>query len=73
MQYESFGLFGDASVGELAGYLGVGEQMARRHMASLEDKSVVEKQKLRKPLTFALSDDFKVSVSLDIPNRRNLF
>jgi len=70
MQYEAFGLMGDASVHELAGFLGVGEQMARKHLAELEKKGVVIKWRKRKPLTFALSDEFKARFNIESPDWR---
>lgn len=59
MQYEAFGLLGDVALDELARYLGIGGQMTRKHLSSLEDKGVVVKRQLRKPLTFELSEEFK--------------
>ena len=70
MQYEAFGLMGDASVRELAGFLNVGEQMARKHLAELEKKGIVVKWRRRKPLTFALSDTFKEKYGIKSPNWR---
>ena len=70
MQFESFGLFGDAPVHELAGYLGVRDQMARKHLASLEGKGVVEKWQLRKPLTFVLTEEFKERYGIVSPDWR---
>ena len=43
MQYETFGMFGDASVEEVADYLKVGTQAARKHLRVLEDKCVAVK------------------------------
>lgn len=59
MQYEVFGIIGDASVQDVAAGLRIGEQMARKHLKRLEEKGVAVKRHLRKPLTFSLSDDFK--------------
>lgn len=56
MQYESFGLLGYATLADMADHLGLKEQMARKHLASLEAKGLVEKRRGRSPLTFALSD-----------------
>ena len=70
MQYEAFGLMGDASVHEIAAFLELGDQMARKHLATLEKKGVVVKWRLRKPLTFALSDRFKEKYGIASPDWR---
>lgn len=59
MQYETFGMFGDASVEEVADYLKVGTQAARKHLRVLEDKGVAVKVNKRKPVTFGLTQQFK--------------
>lgn len=59
MQYEAFGLLGDASLADMAAHLGLKEQMTRKHVASLEAMGVVVKRRKRNPVTFALSDEFK--------------
>lgn len=59
LQYETFGLLGDASLNEVAKHLDVGAQAARRHLRSLEEKSVVVKINQRNPVSFALSEQFK--------------
>lgn len=59
MQYETFGLLGDASVEEIAGHLGVGKQAARGYLRTLEERDVVRKVNLRNPVTFALSEGFR--------------
>ena len=59
MQYETFGMFGDASVEEVANYLKVGTQAARKHLRALEDKGVAVKVNQRKPVTFGLTQQFK--------------
>ena len=59
MQYETFGLMGDARVDDIAEHLHVGNQMARIYLGALEEKGVVSKRRLRNPLTFALRDEFK--------------
>ena len=61
---------GDASVSELAQFLNVGEQTARKHLAELEKKGVVIKWRKRKPLTFALSDEFKTQYHIKSPDWR---
>lgn len=60
MQYGAFGLIGDASLSDIAMQLGVKQQMARKHVSSLEEKGMVVKRNKRNPVTFALSDEFKV-------------
>ncbi len=59
MQYETFGLFGDAPLAEIAQCLGVGRQMARQHVKKLEQLGIVRKAHARTPLTFMLTEDFK--------------
>ena len=59
LQYEVFGLFGDASLQEIADYLGVGKQQARKYLASMEEKGVCQKINSYSPVTFALSESFK--------------
>lgn len=59
MQYEMFGLFGDAPLSEIAEHLSVGRQMARRYVGSLEKIGVVEKIHGRNPVTFGLTENFK--------------
>ncbi len=66
MQYEAFGLLGDASVAEVAEHLGVGEQMARKHLGTLEAYGLVEKRRRRNPLTFALTSSFKDDYGIKI-------
>lgn len=36
VQYELFGTFGDATIEEISKVLGVGKQMARKHISVLE-------------------------------------
>lgn len=59
MQYETFGLFGDAPLAEIAAHFGRGEQSARRYMRTLEERGAVTKVRGRNPVAFALSDSFK--------------
>lgn len=59
MQYEAFGLFGDASLQEIARYLALGTQMTRKHLSALEKAGVVAKVNKRDPITFSLTDGFK--------------
>lgn len=58
LQYEAFGLFGDASVQEIADFLGVGKQQARKYLASLEEKGVCQKLNSYNPVTFKLTEAF---------------
>lgn len=53
-QYRLFGAFPDVSADVMGDCLGVGEQMARKHLRRLEDKSLVTVASKR-PLRFALS------------------
>lgn len=59
MQYEAFGLFGDAPLPEIAEHIGRGEQSARRYMRTLEERGAVTKVRGRNPVAFALSESFK--------------
>jgi len=59
LQYEAFGLFGDATLTEIAEYLRVGKQQARKYLAALEEKNVCQKDGRYNPLTFALTQAFK--------------
>ncbi len=70
MQYDSFGLLGDVTIDELARYLEVGRQMARKHMGVLEEKGIVEKWSPRKPLSFALAPEFKERYGIQTPDWR---
>lgn len=62
LQYEAFGVFGDVSLAEIALLLSLKEQMTRKHLSSLEKKGIVEKYKKRNPLSFVLTEGFKVSL-----------
>lgn len=53
-QYRLFGAFPDVSADVMGDCLGVGEQMARKHLRRLEDKSLVTVASKR-PLRFVLS------------------
>lgn len=64
MQYGAFGLFGDASVREIAEYLGVGKQQARKYLASLEQKGICRKLRRYNPITFELSEGFRADFAL---------
>ncbi len=73
MQYETFGMFGDASVEEVANYLKVGTQAARKHLRALEDKGVAVKVNKRKPVTFGLTQQFKEEFGVEPVVWRNPF
>lgn len=55
LQYEAFGLFGDASVQEVASFLRVGKQQARKYISSLEEKGICRKLNSYNPVTFRLT------------------
>ena len=57
LQYEKFGLFGDASVQDVADLLKTGTQQARRYLSSLEEKGVCRKLDVYNPIMFKLTDD----------------
>lgn len=65
MQYETFGLFGDASVEEVAEHLKVGSQAARKHLRALEEKRLAVKVNQRRPVTFGLSESFKQAYGIE--------
>ena len=73
MQYETFGMFGDASVEEVANYLKVGTQAARKHLRALEDKGAAVKVNKRKPVTFGLTQQFKEEFGVEPVGWRNPF
>lgn len=58
LQYEAFGLFGDVSVQEIASFLRVGKQQARKYIASLEDKGICRKLNSYNPVTFGLTEEY---------------
>lgn len=58
LQYEAFGLFGDASVQEIASFLRVGKQQARKYIASLEEKGICRKLNSYNPVTFGLTEEY---------------
>lgn len=68
MQYEAFGLLGDAPLSDIAAHLGLRDQMARRHVSSLENKGIVAKRRARNPLTFALTETFKNEYGIEAPD-----
>lgn len=64
VQYELFGIYGDVPLSAVARHLGVGEQMARKHVTKLEQRGMVEKRNLRKPITFALTEHGKAILGI---------
>ena len=64
LQYEAFGLFGDATLPEIAEYLHVGKQQARKYLASMEEKGICEKVSSYNPVTFALTQEFKNEIGI---------
>ncbi len=58
LQYEAFGLFGDASVQEIANFLRVGKQQTRKYIASLEEKGICRKLNSYNPVTFRLVEEY---------------
>lgn len=64
LQYEAFGLFGDATLQEIADHLLVGKQQTRKYLASLEEKGVCQKVNSYSPVTFGLTDEFKAKYML---------
>lgn len=59
MQYEVFGLFGNAPLAEIANGIGLKEQRARQYMSQLMEKGAVVKVRGRNPVSFGLTDEFK--------------
>lgn len=67
LQYEAFGLFGDTSLPDIASYLGIKTPQTRKYMASLRDKGICKKVSSYNPVTFALTQGFKESYGIGIP------
>lgn len=65
LQYEAFGLFGDASLLDIARYVGVKLPQTRKYMASLKSKGICKKVNSYNPVTFALTDAFKEKFELE--------
>lgn len=63
-QFELFGMFGSASLDELAENIRLGKQMTRKHLTALENKGVVLKT-ARRPVAFALTQDVKSLVAIE--------
>ena len=59
LQYEAFGLFGDASLLDIASYLGVKFPQTRKYLATLKKKGICKKVSNYNPVTFALSYECK--------------
>jgi Fic family protein len=55
-QQRLFGAFPDVALIEIADYIGIGTQMARKHVAALEAEGLVETT-FKRPLRFALSTE----------------
>lgn len=70
MQYEAFGYLGDAPLDDIAKFLEVKTQMARKYMSSLEKTGIVVKRGKRDPLTFALTAEFKERYGIAAPEWR---
>ena len=63
VQYELFGMYGFAYLDDLAQCMRLKNQMARKHLASLEGKGLVRTPSKR-PLKFALSDKAKEELGI---------
>ena len=59
LQHEVFGLLDDMPLSELALGTRLKEQMARKHIAALEEKGICEKRRKYSPISFALTPAFK--------------
>ena len=63
LQYEAFGLFGDATLSDIANYLKIKTPQTRKYMASLKDKGICQKVSKYNPVTFALTKEFKSEIN----------
>lgn len=63
-QFELFGMYGTATIDELARNIDLGKQMTRKHLASLEATKLVWKVKAR-PAEFALTDHARRLLGMD--------
>lgn len=63
-QFELFGMYGTATIDELAWNIKLGKQMTRKHLASLEAAELVWKVKAR-PAEFALTDHARYLLGMD--------
>ncbi len=55
---------------EVASFLGIGKQQARKYLASLEGKGICRKLNSYKPVTFKLTEEFIQSNEELIPKAR---
>lgn len=62
-QYELFGMYGFAYLDDLAECMGLKNQMARKHVGSLEGKGLVV-AKSKRPLKFSLTDTAKAELGI---------
>ncbi len=58
LQYEAFGLYGSATVQEIAKFLEIGKQQARKYLGSLEEKKICYKVNNYNPVTFKLNEKY---------------
>lgn len=58
LQYEAFGLYGSATVQEIAKFLEIGKQQARKYLGSLEEKNICYKVNNYNPVTFKLDEKY---------------
>lgn len=63
-QFELFGMYGTATIDELACNIDLGKQMTRKHLASLEAAKLVWRVKAR-PAEFALTDHARRLLGMD--------
>lgn len=57
-QYKAFGVSESASLDTLANHVELGQQQARKYMARLEECGAAQKTKSRRPIMFAMTDEF---------------
>ncbi len=65
LQYEAFGLFGDASLLDIASYLEVKLPQTRKYLASLKNKGICKKVNSYNPVTFALTSEFNEQFKIE--------
>lgn len=63
-QYALFGAFPDVPLSEMAGYLGLGKEMTRKHAKALEEAGLITKAAAR-PLRFELSEKGRASLGIE--------
>ena len=66
-QQAAFGMFADMPLERLAEHIGLGKQQARKYLARLEQKGVVQRVRKRSPLTFALTEEFRARAFPETP------